>query len=619
MYNLKFLKPLLIVMFFLLPAAYLSASAVDDMYNDLALLDKTSQIGRKSYTAIGDKFYRIYADNPSGKYADDALLGAARAYRRAYDRFNMQIDLDKSLNYYRMVQSAFSSTTARKAYLESADVFLAKRDTTSAKFTLNKLIQKHPESAEAKEAEKKLASLNTNNRSTITKPVQLSQNQNPVRQPIKEPVQNLAEKDDKDVISVSAGKTSGATASGKTVNVHGVRYFSDKEYTRIVIDLSNNAKYSSHWLKADASISKPPRLTIDIDNSVLAGNVTKNLSIKDGLLSAVRLGYHPQEKRTRIVLDSENVKDFTVFQMSNPSRIVVDVFANERKEDAKERIPAIVAQNNVKNSQRSVVKELKDNKQQDNKKQENNKAKNNMKVKGPNDLPNSITLGAALGLKIRTIVIDPGHGGKDPGAISNGIKEKDIVLEISKYLYEYLKKDPDLKVHLTRNKDIFIPLEERTAIANKLKADLFVSIHANAAKNKAASGLETFVFNVTNDRAALEVAALENQATTKSISDLQGILKDILKYSKLEESVLLAGSVQSKLVKQVKATQKQNLGVKQAPFYVLVGATMPAILVETGFVTNPEDSAKLKTSAYRKQVAKGIYEGLKEYMSKYNQ
>lgn len=595
----KFRLSFFVVFFLMVSSAFVYASQIDDMYKDLTLLDRTAQIGRKSYTTMGDKFYKIYADNPSGKYADDALLGAARAYRRAFERFNMQIDLDKSLNYYRMVQGAFSSAAARRAYIESADIFLARRDSTSAKFTLNKLIQKHPNSMEAKEAEKKLASLGTNNRSSITRPnpVITANNQvkQPVNKPVSEPVKNIAEEDDKDVVSVSAGQDSGATASGKTVNVHGIRYFSDQDYTRIVIDLSNNAEYSSHWLKADAALHKPPRLTIDINNSILGSNVSRNLSIKDGLLSAVRLGYHPQDKRTRVVLDSENVKDFTVFQMSNPSRIVVDVFSSERKEEVKRPVIA----SNTQTAQ-------------------NTKPSTDMKTKRPDDLPKDITLGAALGLKIRTIVIDPGHGGKDPGAVYNGLKEKDIVLEISKYLYEYLKADPDLNIHLTRNKDVFIPLEERTAIANKLKADIFVSIHANAAKNKAATGLETFVFNVTNDRAALEVAALENQATTKSISDLQGILKDILKYSKLEESVSLAGSVQSCLVKNVKATSKQNLGVKQAPFYVLVGATMPAILVETGFLSNNDDASKLKSSAYRKKVAKGIYDGIKEYISKYN-
>lgn len=594
---------------------FVYAGQIDDIYKDLTLLDKTAQIGRKSYTILGDKFYKIYSENPSGKYADEALLGAARAYRRAFERFNMQIDLDKSLNYYRMLQGAFSSNAARRAYLESADVFLARKDSTSAKFTLNKLIQKYPNSAESKEAEKKLASLNTSNRSTITKPSTTNTNtvsndnkQNNIQEQqvtTNNVVKNLAEKDNSEIVSVVAGKTSGATASGQTVNVHGIRYFSDQDYTRIVVDLSNNAEYSSHWLKADTALHKPPRLTLDINNSVLDNNVAKNLTIKDGLLSGVRLGYHPQEKRTRVVLDSENVKDFTVFQMSNPSRIVIDVFSEERKE--KEKTPIITASNTNKQSSQQV-----DNKQS------NAHQNTTVKTKKPDDLPKDITLGAALGLKIKTIVIDAGHGGKDPGAVYNGLKEKDIVLEISKYLYEYLKADKDLNIHLTRSTDIFIPLEERTAIANKLKADIFVSIHANAAKNKAASGLETFVFNVTNDRAALEVAALENQATTKSISDLQGILKDILKYSKLEESVSLAGSVQNNLVKNINATQKQNLGVKQAPFYVLVGATMPAILVETGFLSNDSDATKLKSVAYRKKVAKGIYDGIKEYISKYN-
>ena len=139
----------------------------------------------------------MYADNPSGRYADDALLGAARSYRRSYERFNMQTDLEKSLNYYRMVQSAFSSPAARRAYLESADVFIMKRDTTSAKFTLNKLIQKHPQTSEAKQAEKKLASLGTNNRSTITRP-QTAQRpiKEPVATPVSAPVKNIAEEKD---------------------------------------------------------------------------------------------------------------------------------------------------------------------------------------------------------------------------------------------------------------------------------------------------------------------------------------------------------------------------------------------------------------------------------------
>jgi N-acetylmuramoyl-L-alanine amidase len=228
------------------------------------------------------------------------------------------------------------------------------------------------------------------------------------------------------------------------------------------------------------------------------------------------------------------------------------------------------------------------------------------------------TLASAFGLKVRTRVIDPGHGGKDPGCNYSGLKEKDIVLDIAKELSALLQKDPSLKVYLTRDKDTYLPLEERTAIANKYKADLFISIHINAAPNKSASGIETYVLNVTNDASALEVAAFENKATTKSISDLQGILKDLMLNSKLEESMNLAYAVQKNLSASLKLSKAQNLGVKQAPFYVLVGAQMPSVLIEAGFLSNKADSGKLATAAYRKSVAAAIHKGILEYSAKYN-
>jgi N-acetylmuramoyl-L-alanine amidase len=233
------------------------------------------------------------------------------------------------------------------------------------------------------------------------------------------------------------------------------------------------------------------------------------------------------------------------------------------------------------------------------------------------DLPSGhTTLAKAFGLKINTIVIDPGHGGHDPGASYYGIKEKDLVLDIGLKLKSLIAVNhPGLKVYMTRSKDIFIPLEERTAFANRKKADLFVSIHINAARNKKASGIETYVLNVTNDKAALAVAALENKATEKSLSDLQGILKDIMLNSKLEESLTLASIVQKYLVKH---TNAKNLGVKQAPFYVLVGAKMPSILIECGFVSNKKEAKLLNTNRYRLKIAEGIYKGLEAYVKQFN-
>jgi N-acetylmuramoyl-L-alanine amidase len=161
-------------------------------------------------------------------------------------------------------------------------------------------------------------------------------------------------------------------------------------------------------------------------------------------------------------------------------------------------------------------------------------------------------------------------------------------------------------------------LEERTAIANKHKADLFISIHVNATRSGQASGVETYVLNVTNDKAALAVAAFENQATTKSLSDLHGILRDIMLNSKLEESLLLAGATQQGLVARLKLNKTQDLGVKQAPFYVLMGAMMPSILVEVGFLTNKDDAKKLASPTHRREAARGIHAGIEEYIKKYN-
>jgi len=592
-FNLSFMKKyiLLVLIFVFLPIPVYS-SAVDNSNWELVLLDRTKNAKRRSYLKISNDMYQFYKANPRGKDAERALHVSAKSLKSSFNRFKVRSDIDKSLEYYRLLQNQYTLSIARGSYLESADIYILLRDPSSAKFILNRLISRHPNSIQADRAMKKLSSIGgavTSNRSkkpsTPTyRPKQKSENRKTVEF-----------KQD----TTKQFNSNGSTRTG-TVTVKGIRYFSARDYTRIVIDISEQANYSSIWLNEDPSARKPPRLTIDIPSSKLMQGMVRDIPIKDGLLSAVRIGYHPEDKRTRIVLDSENVKDFTIFQMPNPNRLVIDVFSTKQSERPR-NLPAIaknvpVTDELIRNIEKTFPK------------------------RNRNDFDNSnMTLGSALGLKIRTLVIDPGHGGKDPGAIYGKLREKDIVLDISRRVRNLLLQDKSLKVYMTRNKDIFLPLEERTALANKYKADLFISIHANAAKNKRISGVEIFVFNVTNDRAALEVAAFENQATTRSISDLQDILIDILKYSKLEESLLLASSVQKSIAKKVQLSKSQNKGVKQAPFYVLVGATMPAILIETGFLSNSVDSKKLATKAYRIKIAEGIHKGLRDYIIKYNQ
>ena len=220
-----------------------------------------------------------------------------------------------------------------------------------------------------------------------------------------------------------------------------------------------------------------------------------------------------------------------------------------------------------------------------------------------------------LSHKISKIVIDPGHGGKDPGAIGpHGEKEKDITLAIGKALAKRLKEE-GFEVFLTRDEDIFIPLEERTAFANKKKADLFISIHVNSNPNKSLDGVETYFLNMTKDDYAIKVAATENETTTKSLSDLQFIINDLMLNSKINESSKFATYVQNSIISSHEKSDHtcQNHGVKQALFYVLVGAQMPAILIETGFITNPTECKLLQKESYQNSIIDGIIHGINAY------
>ena len=224
----------------------------------------------------------------------------------------------------------------------------------------------------------------------------------------------------------------------------------------------------------------------------------------------------------------------------------------------------------------------------------------------------------ALGLKIGKIVVDAGHGGHDTGTIGpNGLLEKDLVLDVALKLGKLLEKRLGAEVVYTRDDDTFIPLETRTAVANKEQADLFISIHANSSSDASARGVETYYLNFTSSRDALEVAARENAVSEKSIHELQDLVKKIALKEKIEESREFAADVQKSLYSGLNAKNPgiRNRGVKKAPFIVLIGANMPSILAEISFVSNPGDEKKLKTNEYRQRIADSLYKGVAGYIN----
>ncbi len=223
-----------------------------------------------------------------------------------------------------------------------------------------------------------------------------------------------------------------------------------------------------------------------------------------------------------------------------------------------------------------------------------------------------------LGLKLGRVVIDPGHGGHDTGTIGpGGLMEKDLVLDVALRLGKLISQQLGAEVIYTRSGDVFIPLEQRTKIANNEKADLFISIHANSSPQPSASGVETFYFNLTSDKVGLDLATRENATSTSSISDLNDLLHKAVLENKLEESREFAQKIQSALwnTSLKMNSRSRNRGVRQAPFVVLIGASMPSILAEIGFVSNPHDERLLRRTDQRQKIAEALLKGVTQYAS----
>jgi N-acetylmuramoyl-L-alanine amidase len=230
----------------------------------------------------------------------------------------------------------------------------------------------------------------------------------------------------------------------------------------------------------------------------------------------------------------------------------------------------------------------------------------------------SLSIARQLGLGARRIVVDAGHGGHDPGTIGRaGLQEKDLVLDVAQRLAPLIRSELKAEVVMTRDSDVFIPLEERTAIANRESADLFLSIHANASRNVKASGIETYFLNFASNPEAEAVAARENSASARTMHNLPDILKAIALNSKIDESREFAEMVQRSMVRRLAARNRllKDLGVKQAPFVVLIGAGMPSVLAEISFVTHRQEGQLLKSGPYRQQIAEALLDAVLKYQT----
>lgn len=553
-------------------------SAKDYYYN----LERNPVIGRDRNNWLGGirNFRRIYLADQKSDLAPSCLYMMARMYRRMYQQFKLAIDIDEAINYFVDIASIFpESKLADDALFTIADIELTdKGNPAQAAKYYQKVIKRFPKGDKRAQAASQL--------------------------------QELAGKHDIKLPEVMLN----SQAARNLVNILPIQHWSSNSYTRVVIRTSAPVNYSASLLEKNNN--QPRRLYIDFKQSYMSAKFRSPVPIQDGFLKQVRPGQF-NDTTVRVVLDIESISDYKIFSLKDPFRVIVDVHGAKKNQEAtavgiekpaarpaqKTELP-IIRPEIISNVEQKILITLKDRK----------KVKPSA-TSDPRELSadkGSLSLAQQLGLGVRRIVIDPGHGGRDPGAMAFGLKEKNIVLNVAHRTAEVLKNKHNYEVLLTRDSDTFLSLEERTAIANTKNADLFVSIHVNAHPQKSAKGVETFYLNLATNAEAMRVAARENATSTHNISELQDILSDLMQNAKIKESSQLAEFVQTSLVtglQQHKYSTK-NLGVKQAPFYVLIGAEMPAVLAEISFITNPGEAKLLADDNYLQSIAEQIAAGV---------
>ncbi len=419
--------------------------------------------------------------------------------------------------------------------------------------------------------------------------------------------------------------------------------------TEVIIDLEDSVLYSA------GRIANPDRIYFDLHAAKLIPAVAQaDFHVSGGVLTKVRVAQY-QAGVVRVVLDVDGVRDYAVSLTKKPTRLVIELYpaanrananGTETTRKSKSADSAAVEEASVATeptSRAASSKQLADDTigvkevppaapatktlPEPSKTSLTRPSKNRPDLVQPVAAPmptrdGQSTLTRALGLKISRIVIDAGHGGHDTGTIGpTGLMEKDLCLDVALRLGKLIEqKLPGADVVYTRSDDTFIPLEERTHIANDAKADLFVSIHANSSPDHGARGVETYYLNMKGSPEAMEVAARENAVSQEGIHDLEDLVMKIARTEKIDESKELAEDVQDSLSKRIQKTAKpvRNRGVRKAPFVVLIGADMPSILTEISFLSNPADEQLLKKPEHRQHIAEGVFQGVSAYLESMN-
>ncbi|MEO8360097.1 MAG: N-acetylmuramoyl-L-alanine amidase [Vicinamibacteria bacterium] len=598
--------------------------------------------------------YRTVVDRfPRSPYCDDALLKAGDLQREMSQTFKNRKYADQALTSYALIVDEYpGSRLGENALYATYQILTERGEKNGARDAAAKYIEAYPDGRQAKALSASMA-----------------------RTKISGTTKTVGKKVPMDEMPTGGAQFERSeTPSRGQVQVYGVRFWSGDASTRIVIDLDRKVEIKQDRLQS------PPRLFIDLLGTRLHPNlVGKTFPVGNAFLKQIRVGVN-RENVVRIVIDFGEAKGHNVFFLDNPERLVIDVQGEAPKGVRTASTSPVVTSVRPQETMESVEVTQRTPLLPSSTPEEDGgtgaqapvfastpepletatpapvihptprleatplstpRATPQPQIQptpipSPRPVPTpeatatasparnhdgNYSLARQLGLGARRICLDAGHGGHDPGAIGRGgTQEKDITLAVVLRLEKLIRKELGADVVMTRDKDIFIPLEERTAIANSSGADLFLSVHINSARNSTGRGLETYYLSFAKNAAAEELAARENAISQATMKDLNNLVKAIANNSKIDESRDFAGIIQKNNVGGLSPDFSGVLdrGVHTAPFYVLIGANMPSILTEVGFISNPAEEKWLKSDAYQEKLAESLLEGVRDYLGQLN-
>ncbi len=608
-------------------AAYKKAA---DYYHKLEGSNKN--VSRRELERSLELFKAIYKKYPRAAKTPEAIFMSGQLHGDLYNRYHRKVDKQSALTVYRVLVRTYPNhSLADDALYNSAELRLKDGDKAEAISDFRGLLRWFPKGDKASMAKTMIEKLQGEIRHAKNSLPKIKA-ENAKAEPPAEP------------------------------DFKRVRYWANDTYARVVFDVSKRIHYK---IERDETES---RITVDILGAQGAGSADQSIVPPSGMVQSIDIS-SPSHEISRVVLNLKVRGSYSTMELSNPDRIVIDINVDKEPATAGAPITREAPQNSPPPPAAAVVKPLEEKPAVVADGLTAPKVAVNLNAPVINPLPPAaavveaglgagIAAGSAVaeaaansaalaeaGLipdaapaaphhskdvqkasftplpeyKIKTIVIDPGHGGKDPGAIGRGgLREKDVALDIALRLEKLMKANCNCRVLLTRSADVFIPLEERTAFANTNDADLFISIHANSNKKRNVSGVETYFLSPARSKEEGYVAAQENMMNQESddedTNDLAFILYDMQSTDKINESSRMAAMVQQALVKGLKPRHRpHDHGVKQAMFYVLHGARMPSVLVETSFISNANEEKLLRSATYRQEIAEGIADGVADY------